>query len=280
MTVLGRPFNDSLRPATGPFPKLLLDDFKCRRYFLQNFFKLGFQKRLLGLITTSTDRNPAIRSNCFAQAALHAIAIHGAAQYFPDRKTRRAAPVLPPAASKKRSCDGKNAGVLVCKRARNPHGVAAVRCVGNFCVTVGHHLRSERLRSQHSSPSSVCGNFRDCRKGKFTRGSQVSPRRACVPWRAGAKALRAALGLHPRSKSVLLRTVTPVRLECALGHEKSLLLVSSMAYGQTKSINEPEQGGKRQARGRQVGVSDVCSKLATYQAQFRPGEFQLTFSGR
>src|SRR5450432_603151 len=34
----------------------------------------------------------------------------------------------------------------------------------------------------------------------------------------------AGLGLHPRKKSVRLRAVTTVGLECALGHEKSLLL--------------------------------------------------------
>jgi len=34
-------------------------------------------------------------------------------------------------------------------------------------------------------------------------------------------------------------------LKCALGHEKSLLLVGSMALGQTKSINDAGQRGKR-----------------------------------
>src|SRR5450755_4190306 len=35
----------------------------------------------------------------------------------------------------------------------------------------------------------------------------------------------AGLGLHSRKKSVCLRAVTTVGLECALGHEKSLLLM-------------------------------------------------------
>src|ERR1700680_1793704 len=35
----------------------------------------------------------------------------------------------------------------------------------------------------------------------------------------------AGLGLHPRKKPVRLRAVTTVRLECALGHGKSLLLM-------------------------------------------------------
>jgi hypothetical protein len=47
-----------------------------------------------------------------------------------------------------------------------------------------------------------------------------------------------ALGLHTRPESVLLRALTPVWLESALGHEKSLLLIRSMAYGQTVSIND------------------------------------------
>ena len=148
-------------------------------------------------------------------------------------------------------------------------------------LLTGLHLRSERLRSQSLTvPSSVCGN--PPRPGKESLLAEARFHRDALA-SLGAPAREhccSALGLHPRSKAVLLRTLTPVRLKCALGHEKSLLLVSSMAYGQTKSINEPEQGGKRQARGRHVGVSDVCSKLAIYQAQFRPGEFQLTFSGR
>jgi hypothetical protein len=46
------------------------------------------------------------------------------------------------------------------------------------------------------------------------------------------------LGLHAGAKAVRLRPLTPVRLECALGHEKSLLLIRIIALGQTKSINE------------------------------------------
>jgi hypothetical protein len=47
-----------------------------------------------------------------------------------------------------------------------------------------------------------------------------------------------ALGLHARSESVLLRALTPVRLESALGHEKWLLLIRSLAFRQTTSIND------------------------------------------
>jgi len=53
---------------------------------------------------------------------------------------------------------------------------------------------------------------------------------------------------------VLLRALTPVRLESALGHEKSLLLIRSMAYGQTVSINDSAQ--KRQFQGGQTLVVD------------------------
>src|SRR5713226_655858 len=45
----------------------------------------------------------------------------------------------------------------------------------------------------------------------------------------------AGLGLHPRKKAVRLRTVTTVGLECALGHEKSLLLMNWM------SLNKPNR---------------------------------------
>jgi hypothetical protein len=58
----------------------------------------------------------------------------------------------------------------------------------------------------------------------------------------------AALGLHPSSKSVRLRAVTSVRLECALGHETYLLLIqlvgAIMAIGRMRSINDPGQSGK------------------------------------
>src|ERR1700690_1232558 len=49
--------------------------------------------------------------------------------------------------------------------------------------------------------------------------------------------LLAALGLHARAKSVCLRSLAPVGLECTLGHEKYLLLIRSTVLGQTVSIN-------------------------------------------
>src|SRR5437660_1111553 len=57
-----------------------------------------------------------------------------------------------------------------------------------------------------------------------------------------------ALSLHARSESVLLRALTPVRLESALGHEKWLLLIRSMAFRQTMSINDLP-------RTRQTGIA-------------------------
>jgi hypothetical protein len=51
--------------------------------------------------------------------------------------------------------------------------------------------------------------------------------------------LLAALGLHARAKSVCLRSLAPVRLECTLGHEKYVLLIRSTVLGQTVSINHP-----------------------------------------
>ena len=49
--------------------------------------------------------------------------------------------------------------------------------------------------------------------------------------------LLAALGLHARAKSVCLRSLAPVGLECTLGHEKYWLLIRSTVLGQTVSIN-------------------------------------------
>src|SRR5580693_990560 len=51
--------------------------------------------------------------------------------------------------------------------------------------------------------------------------------------------LLAALGLHALAKSVCLRSLAPVGLECTLGHEKYLLLIRSTVLGQTVSINHP-----------------------------------------
>ena len=59
-----------------------------------------------------------------------------------------------------------------------------------------------------------------------------------------------ALGLHARSESVLLRALTPVRLESALGHEKWLLLIRSMASRQTMSINDPPRTRQTEASPR------------------------------
>jgi uncharacterized membrane protein YfcA len=48
-----------------------------------------------------------------------------------------------------------------------------------------------------------------------------------------------ALGLHPRAKTVRLGPVAPIRLECALGHGNSLVLLTRIsAAKQTLSIND------------------------------------------
>jgi hypothetical protein len=46
----------------------------------------------------------------------------------------------------------------------------------------------------------------------------------------------AALGLHARAKSMYLRSLAPVGLECTLGQSSSLLIPSTV-LGQTVSIN-------------------------------------------
>src|SRR5690349_21421339 len=58
------------------------------------------------------------------------------------------------------------------------------------------------------------------------------------------KHLGAALGFHTRAKTMLLRAFTPVGLECALGHETSLLLTGKIAMRQTKSINDARAASK------------------------------------
>jgi hypothetical protein len=51
----------------------------------------------------------------------------------------------------------------------------------------------------------------------------------------------AALGLHARAKSVLLRSLAPVRLECSLGHKEWLLLTGSIFSNQIISINHAQR---------------------------------------
>jgi hypothetical protein len=63
-----------------------------------------------------------------------------------------------------------------------------------------------------------------------------------------------ALGLHARTESVLLRALTPVRLESALGHEKWLLLIRSMAFRQTMSINDAGQTRQTRTTGNSPGA--------------------------
>lgn len=69
----------------------------------------------------------------------------------------------------------------------------------------------------------------------------------------------AALGLHPSTKSVRLRAVTPVRLECPLGHETSLLLIllvgAIIAIRRMRSINDAGQTGKLASRSNWIGAS-------------------------
>ena len=64
----------------------------------------------------------------------------------------------------------------------------------------------------------------------------------------------AALGLHALAKSMCLRSLAPVGLECTLGHEKYLLLIRSAVLGQTMSINHPRQYC-------QTAISSVTSQL-------------------
>jgi len=82
----------------------------------------------------------------------------------------------------------------------------------------------------------------------------------------------AALGLHPGTKSVRLRAVTPVRLECALGHETYLLLIqlvgAIMAIGRMRSINDPRQTGKPALVRRAERSVDAPAKVHCRTSQF------------
>ena len=85
---------------------------------------------------------------------------------------------------------------------------------------------SVRERSQHAS-TQIANLPRIPEKGETLLTEAGLHRHPLAALGAPARNYRAAgLGLHPRKKSVRLRAVTTVGLECALGHEKSLLLMN------------------------------------------------------
>ena len=92
-------------------------------------------------------------------------------------------------------------------------------------VRTGRRCHSPRVRSQHDlNPG--CESSANSGKGETLLTEAGLHRHPLAALGAPARNHRAAgLGLHPRTKSVRLRAVTPVGLECALGHEKSLLLI-------------------------------------------------------
>lgn len=102
-------------------------------------------------------------------------------------------------------------------------------------------------------PDSGCGIAVNSGKGNRLLTEAGLHRHPLAPLGAPTRDHRlAALGLHPGTKSVRLRAVTSVRLECPLGHETSLLLIqlvsAIIAISRTRSINDAEQTGKRAAR--------------------------------
>jgi hypothetical protein len=80
----------------------------------------------------------------------------------------------------------------------------------------------------------------------------------------------AALGLHPGTKSVRLRAVTSVRLECPLGHETSLLLIllvgAIIAIRRMRSINDAGQTGKLGSD--QIGPAHQFTRRDSWYAHF------------
>ena len=114
-------------------------------------------------------------------------------------------------------------------------------CIGRKCAGLIHDSNSD------------CGIAFNSGKGNrlFTEAGLY--RHPLAPLGAPTRDHRlAALGLHPGTKSVRLRAVTSVRLECPLGHETSLLLIqlvgAIIAVGRMRSINDAGQTGKLGSR--------------------------------
>ena len=168
----------------------------------------------------------------FPQTSLHTIAHDRAAQHLAHREPTRS-PLVPsrPPQDKTRSCGWRNAGAPVCTRARNPHAGADARCAGTCCRrdadTVAAAIRPRVAFTARLKPD--CESSANSGKGEALLTEAGLHRHPLATLGAPARNHRAAgLGLHPRKKSVRLRAVTTVGLECALGHEKSLLLIRSL----------------------------------------------------
>jgi hypothetical protein len=117
-------------------------------------------------------------------------------------------------------------------------------------------------------PDSGCGIANNSGKGNRLLTETGFHRNSLASLGAPARDHRlAALGLHPSTKSVRLRAVTSVRLECALGHETYLLLIqlvgAIMAIGRMRSINDPGQTGKPR--------SGICRNVASHVSTGQEG---------
>ena len=182
--------------------------------------------------------------------------------------TRSSASSLPPsAAGKTQSCGRRNAGAPVCTRARNPRAGATARCAGNL-LRLRDPDRSPlplaRERSQHAS-TQIANLPRIPEKGETLLTEAGFHRHPLAALGAPPRNYRAAgLGLHPRKKSVRLRAVTTVGLECALGHEKSLLLMNWVSrLKRRRSINECAQPGKPGKTGR-CGAGALARRFCSW----------------
>jgi hypothetical protein len=125
-------------------------------------------------------------------------------------------------------------------------GSFAGSCQINTCI------RSKWRDIIHDS-NSGCGIATNSGKGNRLFTEAGLHRHPLAPLGAPTRDHRlAALGLHPGTKSVRLRAVTSVRLECPFGHETSLLLIqlvgAIIAVERMRSINDAGQTGKLAAR--------------------------------
>ena len=131
-------------------------------------------------------------------------------------------------------------------------------------------VRSETAHTIHD-PDSGCGIAVNSGKGNRLLTEAGLHRHPLAALGAPARDHRlAALGLHPGTKSVRLRAVTSVRLECPLGHETSLLLIllvgAIIAIRRMRSINDAGQTGKLGSD--QIGPAHQFTRRDSWYAHF------------
>lgn len=209
----------------GSLCQRLLNYFQCLADLVFQLGEVEFEHRLLR-IDHYIDRNPNSRpmqTNGLSQSTFHAIAVDRSAQHFADCESNAESFAGLAQQIKHGHVSGEVAAALFIDplEIAVPEQAHAAVESGSLAGArqVKTTVRSESAHRVHD-PNSGCGIAANSGKGNPLLTEAGLHRHPLASLGAPARDHRlAALGLHPGTKSVRLRAVTSVRLECALGHE-------------------------------------------------------------